>query len=96
MIQAEYSDGSEENLSADDKEALETIMAKIRSAAKLVKPPLDPKIEALLDVAFEMCSEQLSGDKKYTWGPPTSMDDKFYHEKNIPSADDLKDMFEKD
>ena len=81
-------------LSPEEVAAIKNVMNKIKNIAPLVKDdPFDPKVEAILEIAFEMLREQLLIDKKYNC-KRANQDDKFHHDDDIPSVDDLRRMIE--
>lgn len=70
-------------------------IAKI--ANQVVGQPFDPKIEATLEIAYALLEEQLNLDKEYEWGERAPRDDRFVTDSDdIPSADDLKNMWEEE
>jgi len=91
----------EEYINLDDEAVayLKEFLRVIEELGENIKPPLDPKIESLLEVVHRLVVEQLALDKKYEWDEDEDEDetDRFpFYDKDIPSAEDLRRMMEGD
>lgn len=83
------------SLDSSDRDQIRQIMNAIEKIAqKVVGPPFDPKIEVMLEMAHALLHEQLELEKEYfEWDGPAPRDDRFIDNTDIPSLDDLKDMW---
>jgi len=82
-----------ENLTEEEVAKIKQVMVKISECAEIVKiDPFDPKIEAMLEITFEMLNEQLMMDKKYVCSKANKDDTFLIKDSDIPSVDDLKEM----
>lgn len=84
--------GGDNVLNDEQKANIRAIMTHLAQAVALVKEPVDPKVEAALEIAFELCAEQLALDKHYKWLQDPPDEDRFLIDDG-PSADDLESWF---
>lgn len=82
------------NLSDSDKRHLEDMIGRVKDLSEMVREPVDPKVEACLELAFRLLAEQIYCDRAYAWSQDSAPapDDKFLHlsdDDDIPDADEL-------
>ncbi len=87
------------SLSETERNTIEEMIAGLQNLASMVVEPVDPKVEACLELAFRMLTEQLSCNRRYEWEGAPAADDKFLYlsndkDNNIPDADELNDWLD--
>jgi len=93
-VEADFS--NEKNLTDDERVEIKGIMEVLLELGKCLRPPFDPKVYNMLELAYDMLDEQLVGDKLYSWDIfPTNdeMNDKYLflnNEGDLPSSDELQ------
>tara|TARA_Y100001963_G_C6433199_1_gene288009 strand:+ start:233 stop:514 length:282 start_codon:yes stop_codon:yes gene_type:complete len=92
----EAENAPDKNLSEEEIRLIRKLMADIVQIAEKARDPVDPKVELFLEGVYSILAEQIHMDKKYSWGPPATQDDRFLSQSDIPSADDLRKMVEGD
>jgi hypothetical protein len=79
------------NLEEADKEMLIEFAEAIANLGRSVRCPMDPKVDALLEVIFNLIHEQIDLDKTYEYVGVADNDSKFEPlDQDIPDAKELE------
>lgn len=87
------------NLSKEEIEQIRDMIKALAQIARSAKQPIDPKVEAMIDITISLLTEQIELDKRYEWAPPATEDDRFLDTSDTDSAmsvEELKRLMEGD
>lgn len=78
------------SLNKTDRDKFSHILEKIADLGQLIKPPIDPKVEGMLEITYAMIKEQLDEDRVYIWRSRPAEDDRWITgTEDIPDEDEL-------